>query len=72
MMEEERIKVLKRIKEMTPYKMKKEVKIKEKFKNKSKKVKSITLSMNFTVYEENLQSWKPFFDYDSMPVCIGT
>ena len=28
--------------------------------------------MNFTIYEENLQSWKPFFDYDFMPVCIGT
>lgn len=27
--------------------------------------------MNFTVYEENLQAWKPFFDYDSMPVSIG-
>lgn len=49
-MQEEKAKLLQRIKEMTPYKMKKEVKVKEKFKNKSKKVKNIRLTMNFTAY----------------------
>ena len=26
--------------------------------------------MNFTIYEEHLHNWKPYVDYDSMPVPI--
>ena len=46
------------------------MKVKEKFKNKKKNIKGITLFMNFTIYEEHLHNWKPYVDYDSMPVPI--
>lgn len=70
MMEDMKAEVARRLKEMTPYQMKKEVKKKDKFKNKVRIVREIILSLNYTIYEDNLNSWKPYFDYDSLPVPV--
>lgn len=49
-LKQERQYVAKRIKQLTPAAMNKEVKVKQKFKNKTKNIKKITLQMNFKVY----------------------
>lgn len=50
--------------------MNKEVKIKEKFKNKIKNVKKINLKFNYKRYQQNMTCWKPYIDFDSMAVSI--
>lgn len=50
--------------------MNKEVKVKDNNKKKIKNVKKIILQMNFKVYQQNLQCWKPYVDFDSMAIPI--
>ena len=67
----ERELIEKKLKEMTPIKMKKEVKVKGKNKGKTKRVDWINIYMNYKVYDHNMMGFKPYIDYDAMPIVIN-
>lgn len=51
--------------------MKKEVKTTDKNRKKIKTTVGFKISLNYEIYETNRICWKPFIDFDAMPVAIG-
>jgi hypothetical protein len=51
--------------------MKKEVKATDKNRKKVRTTVGFRTSLNFGIYESNRICWKPFIDFDAMPVCLG-
>lgn len=52
--------------------MKREVKMTQKNRKKIKTTVAIKLDINYTALENNRLAWKPFVDFDAMPVVLGT
>ena len=64
--------VVNKLAKLEPLPMNKEVKTIDRNKRKVKTTVGIKISLNYAIYEASRLCWKPFIDFDAIPVVFGS
>ena len=55
---------------MQPTIIKQKIKTTQKYKNKNREIYGAQMRIKRQIYQSNKVCWKPFIDYDAIPVCV--